>query len=99
MNQPFQTDFGAHTFLGKNVFINRDCCFVDLGGIFIVDQVFIGPRVLMISVNHRENPQKRADLVLKAVHIEKGAWLGAGVMVVPGVTIGAGAVVTHDVPA
>lgn len=104
INPPFQTDFGPHTKLGRHVFINRDCLFVDLGGITIDDDALIGPRVSLISVNHQEDPAHRRDLELKSVHIEHGAWLGAGVTVLPGVTIGhdaivgAGAVVTKDVP-
>lgn len=105
LNPPFQTDFGAHTFLGKHVFINRDCFFVDLGGIYIENNALIGPRVMLISVGHDEDPAHRRDLVLKSIHIKQGAWLGANVTVLPGVTIGenaivgAGAVVTKDVPA
>nr|WP_235808748.1 DapH/DapD/GlmU-related protein [Lacticaseibacillus camelliae] len=105
INPPFQTDFGPHTFIGEHVFINRDCFFVDLGGITIEDHVLLGPRVMLISVGHNEDPAFRRDLVLKSVRIKKGAWLGANVTVNPGVTIGenaivgSGAVVTHDVPA
>lgn len=105
LNPPFQTDFGAHTFLGERVFINRDCFFVDLGGIYIEDDALIGPRAMLISVGHNEDPAHRRDLVLKSVRIKQGAWLGANVTVLPGVTIGenaiigAGAVVTKDVPA
>ncbi|WP_241559498.1 sugar O-acetyltransferase [Lacticaseibacillus hulanensis] len=105
INPPFQTDFGPHTTIGEHVFINRDCFFVDLGGITIEDHVLLGPRTMLISVGHREDPAHRRDLVLKSVHIKAGAWLGANVTVNPGVTIGenaivgAGAVVTKDVPA
>lgn len=105
INPPFQTDFGKHTTIGEDVFINRENFFVDLGGITIEDHVLLGPRVTLISVNHNEDPAHRRDLVLKSVTIKSGAWLGANVTVVPGVTIGenaiiaAGAVVTKDVPA
>lgn len=105
LNPPFQTDFGRHTTIGERVFINRDCFFVDLGGITLEEDVLLGPRVTLISVNHNEDPAHRRDLVLRAVRIGRGAWLGANVTVLPGVTIGpgaivgAGAVVTKDVPA
>lgn len=102
---PFNTDFGAHTYLGKNIFINRNAMFVDLGGIYIGDGALIGPNVTLVSVNHVENPTARRNLKCAAVHIGKKAWLGANVTVLPGVSIGdnaiigAGAVVTKDIPA
>ena len=105
INSPFNSDFGQHIFFGEHDFINKDCLFVDLGGIYLGDNVMIGPRTTLVSVNHAEEPEHRTDLVLKAVHIEDGAWLGAGVMVMPGVTIGknaiigAGSIVTKDIPA
>lgn len=105
INAPFNTDFGRHTQVGERVFINKDCLFVDLGGITIDDDVLIGPRVTLISVNHVENPAERRSLITKAVHIKQHAWLGANVTVLPGVTIGenaivgAASVVTKDVPA
>ncbi|GEO78056.1 galactoside O-acetyltransferase [Companilactobacillus mindensis DSM 14500] len=100
---PFQTDFGANIHIGKNVYINNGSMFTDMGGIYLDDNVLIGPNVTIVSVNHQMQPNNRRNLVLKPVHIEKNAWLGAGVIVTPGVTIGenavvgAGAVVTHDV--
>lgn len=104
INAPFNTDFGRHTRVGERVFINKDCLFVDLGGVTIDDDVLIGPRVTLISVNHVENPSQRHNLITKSVHIKRHAWLGANVTVFPGVTIGenaivgAGSVVTKDVP-
>ncbi len=102
---PLQTDFGGHIFLGRGVFINRNCMLVDLGGIYIGDRVLIGPNVTILTVNHEENPATRRNLRCQAVHVEAGAWLGANVTVLPGVTIGenaivgAGSLVTKDVPA
>lgn len=77
---------------------------MDLGGVTIDDDVLIGPRVTLISVNHVENPRQRRNLITKSVHIKRHAWLGANVTVLPGVTIGenaivgAGSVVTKNVP-
>lgn len=102
---PFNTDFGANIKLGNNIFINKSCMFVDLGGIELEDNVLIGPEVKILSVNHPLNPQNRRDVILKGVKIKRNAWIGAGATICPGVTIGensvigAGSVVTKDVPA
>lgn len=100
---PFHTNFGRHITIGKNVFINHACSFLDLGGITIEDDVLIGPRVNLTTENHPTDPLRRKSLVLNSILIKRNAWLGAGVTVLPGVTIGenaivaAGAVVTKDV--
>jgi len=102
---PFHTNMGKHISLGQNVFINHACSFLDLGGIEIEDHVMIGPRVNITSENHPITAEDRNTLVPQKVIIKKGAWLGANVTVLPGVTIGenavvaAGAVVTKDVEA
>lgn len=102
---PFHTNFGRFISLGKNVFINHACSFLDLGGITIEDDVLIGPRVNIISESHPLDPADRQTLLLKQVIIKRNAWIGAAATILPGVTIGenaviaAGAVVTKDVPA
>lgn len=102
---PFYTDFGQNLHLGKNVYISNCSMFVDLGGIYIGDNVLIGPNVTITSVNHHINPEQRRHLKFKSVYIHDNAWLGANVTVTPGTTIGenaivvAGAVVTKNVPA
>lgn len=101
---PFHTNFGKHIWIGKNVFINHACSFLDLGGITIEDNVLIGPRVNLVTENHPVDPTQRKSLVLGAILIKKNAWIGTGATILPGVTIGensivaAGAVVTKDVP-
>lgn len=102
---PFYTDFGRHIFLGQDVFINRNVTMVDLGGIYIGDGVLLGPNVTITTVNHQEDPRYRRNVIGRAVHVESGAWIGAGAIILPGVTVGAnaivgaGAVVTKNVAA
>lgn len=90
---PFNADVGCQTFVKENVFINKDCFFMDLGGIWIDRNVKIGPRVSLITVNHAENPQKRQQLITKSIHLQQNVWLGANVTVLPGVTIGENSIV------
>ena len=102
---PFYTNFGQHIKIGKNVFVNHACSFLDMGGITIEDDVQIGPRVNLITENHPVDPSKRKDLDLKSILIKRNAWIGAGATILPGVTVGensivaAGALVNTDVPA
>ena len=102
---PLYINYGKHTKIGKNVFINFDCVFLDLGGITIEDNVLIAPKVSLLSEGHPVSPESRHSLVPGHIHIKKNAWIGAGVTILPGVTIGenavvaAGAVVSKDVPA
>lgn len=102
---PFYTNFGRFIQIGKNVFINHACSFLDMGGITIEDEVLLGPRVNLITENHPLDPADRRALVCKPIIIKRKAWIGAAATILPGITIGenavvaAGAVVTTDVPA
>lgn len=101
---PFYTDFGKNIRVGKNVFINHCCEFMDRGGITLEDDVLIGPKVNLITINHPIDPATRRSTYCAPIVIKKKAWIGAAVSVMPGVTIGensivaANAVVTKDVP-
>lgn len=105
MFPPFYTDCGKNIKLGENVFINAGCQFQDQGGITIGDGSLIGPKTVIATLNHHQNPKKRANLIPKPVTIGKNVWIGANVTILPGVTIGdgaiiaAGAVVSKDVQA
>ena len=102
---PFYTNFGRFTRIGKNVFINHACSFLDLGGITIEDEVLLGPRVNLVTENHPLDPVDRRALICKPIIVKRKAWIGAAATILPGVTIGensviaAGAVVSKDVPA
>ncbi len=102
---PFHVNLGIFTRIGKNVFINSDCSFLDIGGITIEDEVLIGPKVSIITEGHPIDPKDRKSLIVKPIVIKRNAWIGAGATILPGVTVGensvvaAGAVVAKDVPA
>ncbi len=97
---PFYTNFGRSITLGKNIFINHACSFIDMGGITIEDNVLIGPRVNLVTENHPIDPTDRKTVLPKPILVKRNAWIGAAATILPGVTIGensivaAGAVVT-----
>ena len=99
---PFTTDCGLNTHVGAGTFINAGCRFQDQGGIYIGERALIGHNAV-IALNHNMDPARRANLLPAPVRIGDDAWLGANVTVLPGVTIGngaviaAGAVVSRDV--
>ena len=101
---PLYINYGKHTKIGKNVFINFNCTFLDLGGITIDDNVLLAPNVCLLSEGHPISPEERHSLIPRPIHIKKNAWIGAGASILQGVTIGensivaAGAVVSKDVP-
>lgn len=101
---PFYINIGKFTSIGKNVYINHACSFLDMGTITIEDEVLIGPKVNIITEGHPLNPSERKTLTAKAVVIKRNVWIGAGATILPGVTVGensvvaAGAVVNKDVP-
>ena len=101
---PLYINYGKNIRIGKNVFINFDCIFLDLGGIIIEDNVLIAPKVSLVSEGHLISPESRHALAAGQIHIKKNAWIGANATILQGVTIGenaivaAGAVVSKDVP-
>lgn len=101
---PFNTDCGKNLHIGKRVFVNAGCKFQDQGGIYIGDDVLIGQNVVIATLNHSMNPDCRGDMEPKRVEIGNKVWIGANATILPGVKIGAGAViaagavVTKNVP-
>ncbi len=101
---PIYINYGKNLKIGKNVFINFDCTFLDLGGITIEDDVLIGPKVSLVTENHPLNPEHRKGLICKPILIKRNVWIGANATILAGVTIGenavvaGGAVVSKDVP-
>lgn len=88
--------------IGSNVFINSNSLLMARGGIEIEDDVMFASNVQLLSNNHDE--YDRQILTCEKIHIKKGAWIGAGASILPGVTVGeyaivgAGAIVTKNVP-
>lgn len=102
---PFFTAGGDEIRVGRNVFINHNCTFYDLGGLDIGDDVMIGPNVSLITASHPLDPsERRSTTIGKPIVIERNIWIAAGAIVIGGVTVGensviaAGWVVTKDVP-
>ena len=102
---PFYTTGGPDIRVGRNVFVNQNCTFYDLGGLDIGDDVMIGPNVSLITSGHPIEPSRRRDgVTFKPIVIERNVWIAAGATIIGGVTVGensvvaAGSVVTKDVP-
>lgn len=102
---PFYTTGGVDISVGRNVFVNQNCTFYDLGGLDIADDVMIGPNVSIITTGHPIEPsQRRACVIAKPIVIQRNVWIAAGATIIGGVTVGenavvaAGSVVTRDVP-
>lgn len=103
---PFFCDYGNNIRLGKRTFINANCTFLDCAEITIGDRAMLGPNVQLYTANHPLSAKTRATLEETAHGIDIGedCWLGGGVIVLPGVrigarsVIGAGSVVTKDIP-
>ena len=116
--QPFLCDYGHNIYLGSNVSVNMNCTFVDCNRIDIGDNVLIASNVQLYTSAHPvelsqrltpgwtpENPSYFCRTYALPIRIASGCWLGGGVIVLPGVSIGegtvigAGSVVTKDIPA
>lgn len=107
LEPPAHFAYGCNTHIGKNFYANFNFQVVDDCEVFIGDDVMCGPNVLLCVTGHPLNPEYRlgGTQFSLPIHIGNRVWLGAGVMVMPGVTIGdncvigAGSIVTKDIPA
>lgn len=102
---PFYTDNGLGLEFGERVFINQNCTFLDYAGIRLGNRVMIGPKATFITVGHPVDPEERRGwLTGGPIDVADNVWIGAGAMILPGVSIGrdaviaAGAIVADDVP-
>lgn len=90
---PFYVDFGRNIRIGKGCFIQQCCTFFDRGGITLGNDVFIGPKVNLITINHDPNPDNRSATYGRPIVIEDKVWIGINSTVLPGIRIGHGAIV------
>ncbi|MGI6109292.1 MAG: DapH/DapD/GlmU-related protein [Eubacteriaceae bacterium] len=101
---PFYCCYGTNITIGEGSYLNFNCNFVDDGKITIGRKVMFGPAVTIATVGHPVNPEMREYMYTDPVVIEDNCWIGAAAVICPGVTIGrnsvigAGSVVTRDVP-
>lgn len=104
---PFHANWGIHTHFGNNVYANFNLTMVDDADIFVGDNVMFGPNVTVATAGHPIDPDLRRKVAQFniPVHIGDNVWIGAGSVILPGITIGensvigAGSVVTRDIPA
>lgn len=104
---PIRFSYGTHIHIGDHFYANFNLTLVDDAPIYIGDHVMMAPNVTLSTAGHPENTKQRnaGYQYSKDIHIEDGVWIGAHVVVMPGVRIGkdaiigAGSVVTKDIPA
>lgn len=103
---PFFCDYGYNIEVGEKFFVNTNCVILDEAKVTFGDNVFIGPNCSFYTAGHPiDIAQRNADMEYALpIHVGNNVWFGGNVTVVPGVTIGnnvtigAGSVVTHDIP-
>lgn len=104
---PFRCDYGDHVFIGNNTYINYNCCFLDSAKVTIGDYVYMGPNCNIFTPCHPLHHELRKEKVTEyalPVTVGSHSWIGGDVVITPGVTIGencvigAGSVVTKDIP-
>jgi maltose O-acetyltransferase len=104
---PFRCDYGCHIFAKENLYINYDCIILDCNKVYIGNNVLLAPKVQIYTAYHPLDTEvRRSGLEMAApITIGDDVWIGGGAIICPGVkignntTIGAGSVVTKDIPA
>ena len=104
---PFHCDYGFNIRLGAGVFLNFNCVILDVVAVTIGDRTQIGPGVQIVAADHPRDAAVRASGLEfgRPIQIGRNVWIGAGAIILPGVSIGddavigAGSIVTRDVPA
>ena len=103
---PFQCDYGTQIYLGDKVFLNGSCIILDCARVEIGSNTMLGPAVQIYTATHPMDPDERATglEMARPIRIGRDVWIGGASVICPGVsigdgsTIGAGSVVTRDVP-
>lgn len=107
LNPPFYCDYGKHIETGKDLYINYNCTILDVAKVVIGDHCLLGPNVAIYTAGHPIHPEARNSGFEygKPVTIGDNVWIGGNSVILPGVrigansVIGAGSVVSRDVPA
>lgn len=106
INQPFYCDYGTHITVGDNFYANYNCTILDVASVEIGDNVFFAPNVSIYTAGHPVHHEARNSMYEYGISVKIGnnVWIGGNTVITPGVTIGedsvigAGSVVTKDVP-
>ncbi len=104
---PFYCDYGSNISLGSNVFFNFNCVILDPAAVIIGSNVLLGPAVQIYTATHPMSATERLNCLefARQVNVGSDVWIGGGAIICPGVrigsrsVIGAGSVVTHEIPA
>lgn len=107
LQPPFYCDYGYNIYAGDSVFFNFNCVVLDVAPVTIGSRTLFGPNVQLYTATHPINHEERASGLeyAKPIHIGEDVWIGGSAVICPGVTIGdrsvigAGSVVTRDIPA
>ena len=106
INPPFYCDYGTHIEVGKNFFANYNCTILDVAKVIIGDNCQMAPNVAIYTAGHPVHPDTRNTLYEYGIEVTIGdnVWIGGNTVICPGVhigsntVIGAGSVVTKDIP-